>query len=160
MLRSCKQSSLIVINRTASRESVHQMARPIPSQGRPVSRQTSRATCQSTIMHDWWHDPAWLVARSNTTSYDLYSQVQSFEHDHRPCCDQICSYDHPRLLRSIARFVSDLSAISLILWSYIGRNMFAWPVWLGLKRWNINLVVPIKATTVTWPFFLHDRPWI
>ena len=71
MLRSCKQSSLIVINRTASRESVHQMARPIPSQGRPVSRQTSRATCQSTIMHDWWHDPAWLVARSNTTSYDL-----------------------------------------------------------------------------------------
>ena len=53
-------------------------------------------------------------------------------HDHRPCCDQICAYDHPRLLRSIARFVGDLSAIHLIFLSYISRNMVASPVWLGL----------------------------
>ena len=45
------------------------------------------------------------------TSYDL--QVQSFEHDHWPCCDQICLYDRPLLLRSIVRSVSDLSAIHL-----------------------------------------------
>ena len=37
------------------------------SHDRPVSRQTSRATCQPTIMRDWWYDPARLVARSCTT---------------------------------------------------------------------------------------------
>ena len=37
------------------------------SHGRPVSRQTSRATCQPTVMRDWWCDPARLVARWRTT---------------------------------------------------------------------------------------------
>ena len=81
----------------------------------------------------WNHQQMTTVC---TTSYNLWSQVQSFEHDHRLCCDQICSYNHPRLPRS-TRFVSDLSAIRLILWWYIGRNMVASPVWLGLN-WTEN----------------------
>ena len=37
------------------------------SHGRPVNRQTSPATCQSTIMRDWWYDhvTAWFVTRFN-----------------------------------------------------------------------------------------------
>ena len=37
------------------------------SHGGPVSRQTKCATCEPTIMRDWWYDLARLVARSCTT---------------------------------------------------------------------------------------------
>ena len=134
-IRSCNQPSLIVIDRTTSRESIPQVARP------PIAWSPSQSPDQSRDLTT--HDHARLIVRRCTTGrtimYDLSatscdseSWDLSFEHYYRLYCDQICSYDHPRLLRSITRFVSDLSAIRLILWSYIGRNMVASPVWLGL----------------------------
>ena len=99
---------------TTSRESVPQVARPIawsPSQSPDQSRDLTA------------HDRARLMVRPCTTdrtilydlfatSCDLESWVLSFEHDHRSCCDQICSYDHPRLKinRTICqRFICDSS---------------------------------------------------
>ena len=83
------------------------------SHGRPVSRQTSRATCHPAIMRDWCYDPAQLVVRSCTTCLqplvvcNRRSRVLNMIID--LAATKIYSYDHPRLLRSIARFVSDLS---------------------------------------------------
>ena len=96
----------------------------------------------STIMCDWWCDPARLVAQPYATClrplavWNLRSRVL----DHRPYCDQIFSSDHPRLLWSFSRYFDNLSAILISLMSCIGRNMVVSPVWLGLKKlktcWN------------------------
>ena len=97
------------------------------SHGRSVSRQTSRATYQPTIMPDWWYDPARLVARSCTICV----------WHHRPCCDKICSYDHPRLLRSIARFVSDLSAIHIFIYCVEILNVIVYKIIYVTITWSI-----------------------
>ena len=105
-----------------------------------VSRQTSRAIYLPMILRDWWHEQWWRTYTAGftimydlfATSSDLYSQVQSFEHGHRPCYEQSCWYDYTRFLRSIAaQYVSDLSAIHLTLCSSIGRDVVVSPVWLG-----------------------------
>ena len=53
------------------------------SYGHPVSHQTSRVNCQSTIMRDWWYDPARLVAcnrrsRVLNMTIDLAATIHDF----------------------------------------------------------------------------------
>ena len=60
-IRSCNQSSLIVIDRTTSHESVRKVARPIawsPSQSADHSRLVSPRSCavDGTTLHEWSHD--------------------------------------------------------------------------------------------------------
>ena len=87
----------------------------------------------------------------------------SFEHDHRPCCDQICSFNHSRLLRSFAWFVSDLSAIRLILWSYKGRNMVASSVWLELclTHWGwVEWVITVGHSLNQYWYIVITATWL
>ena len=105
------------------------------SHGRPVSHQTIRVTSQPTIMHEWWNDPARLVSRScatclrTITTYNRRCRVLNMTID-------LAATKFARTIthffRSIARYVSDLSAIRLFLWPYISRNMVANLVWPGL----------------------------
>ena len=104
---------------------------------------------------------AWLVCPRSCTIYG--ATLCDWSHDHArpvcdllrfaitnpefwiyylPCCDQICSYNHPRarILRSITRFVT-------ILWSYLGRrNMVAGPVWLELYQ-LFSLIIVMNSKT-------------
>ena len=118
------------IDITTSRETVPQMARPIAWS--PCQLPDQSCDMSPTIIRDRWHDPVRLVARSCTTCL-------------RPLT--ICNRRSRVLNMTIdlaatkfARTSPTTSKINrtIILWSYIGRNMVASPVWLGLN-WGFVL---------------------
>ena len=102
------------------------------SHGCPISRQTSRMTCQPIIMHDWWHNLAWLVARSCMTC--LWPLA---------ICNRRSSVLNMTINLAVTKFACTIFRINLTI-SYIGHNIVASPVWLGLYGVSCQCYYPLE----------------
>ena len=104
------------------------------------------------------------IVRSFVVPTVLESQVTSFEHDHRPCCDWFAHCDHPRPLRPVVCHVYDLSTIpncfgrsSVVTWSW-ARCGWVW-TW---RTTLLRLILPGRSPTASatsrtsFLLFAHD----
>ena len=132
VIRLQNQSSLVVIDRTTSRETVPRWHDQ--SHGRPASRKTTRTTCRtrSCAMIDGANVIEWSHAHVRPSRDFLRFVIAGPEFWTWPS-----TLLRPNLLvRSptiCPRFICDLS----YFWSYIGRNMVASPGRLGPKRTDV-----------------------
>ena len=87
----------------------------------PKSRTTGGATT-----HEWWCDHTRLVVRPCKTCLRLVIADRSQRVLNISDFARTITYDHPQPLRSVARFLYDLTAIP----KFIDRNLVAGLVWL------------------------------
>ena len=98
--------SLVIPCERAYDQSWH--SKPDGTSNRGMQRSIARSIVASC---DRSYDKSLLPLLSFVVPNDLGSQVKSFEHDHRPCCDLVSPCDQPRPLRPVVRPFYDVSTI-------------------------------------------------